>query len=247
MGKTQGLQLGVLIIGSLYWDCSKIRTKWRQDRLCLKAKQHVKVPIRYGRRSSSRGNSYTMVFSMNLVHENRCGQAIVAPCQQLVSNSEGLVKEAKYLWAAESNEKYSADISTCKSWGRIVLLENPKRLIPDEIRRGWCNHILSNTYYEKEMGFADSKDIAVDESGGFLRTPWPKLRDGSDLETDILLATVTDPEIDKIGDYPSSQTIAQAWNTCKGKKYIDYFCKNRAYGIKTAQDVEIQDQLCELW
>ena len=103
MEKSHGIQLGVLIIGSLHWDCSGIRDKWRQDRLCMKAKQHVKAPIRYGRCSSSRGDSYTMVFSMNL-HENQFGQAIVTPYQQLVSNSEDLVKEAKYLWAAESNK-----------------------------------------------------------------------------------------------------------------------------------------------
>ena len=188
-----------------------------------------------------------MVFSMNLAHEKQFGQAIVAPCQQLVNNSDDLVKEAKFLWAAESKKDCIAKKSTCKSWGRIVLLENPNRPIPNEIRRGWCNHILSNTCYGKEMDFTDSKDIAVDESGGFLRTPWPKLGDGSDLEMDALLATVTNPEIDKNGDYPSSQAIAQAWNTCKGKNYVDYFCKNRAHGIKTFQDIEIQRQLHELW
>ena len=64
---------------------------------------------------------------------------------------------------------------------------------------------------------------------------------------DALLATVTNPEIDKNGDYPSSQMIVQAWNTCKGKNYVDYFCKNRAHGIKTFQDIEIQHQLYELW
>ena len=187
-----------------------------------------------------------MVFSMNL-HENQFGQTIVVPCLQSVKNSDDLVKEAKYLWAAESKKDCIAEKSTCKNWGRIVLLENPNRPIPNEIRRGWCKHILSNTRYQNEMGFAGGKDIAIDESGGFLNIPWPKLEDGSDLEMDVLLATVTNPEIDENGDYPSSQTIAQAWNTCKGKNYVDYFCKNRAHGIKTFQDSEIQDELSKLW
>ena len=246
MEKIRGIQLGVLIIGSLYWDCSKIRAKWRQDRLCLNAKQHVNAPIRYGRSSSSRGKSFTMVFSMNLVRENQLGQAIVVPCQQLVNNSEDLVKEARYLWAVESNEKYFTDISTCKSWGRIVLLENPNHPIPDEIRRGWCKHVSSNTCYRRLIGSADSEKIAVDGSGGFLKIPWPEFEDGSVLEMDALLATVTNPTIDN-GDYPSVHKIAKAWNTSDGKNHIDYFCKNRAHGIKTFQDIEIQNRLQKLW
>ena len=240
------MRIGILIIGSLYWDSSDLRSKWRRDRLCLDAKQCVKAPIRYGRCSSTRGNSYTMVFSKELIYKNQFGQAIAVPCQRLVNNSEDLIKEAKYLWAAESNEKYFTDIPTCKGWGRIVLLENTDRPIPDEIRRGWYEYVSNNTNYDKKIKHAGSEDSAIDNSGGFLDIDWPVSVDGSVLKMDVLLATVTNPTIDN-RDYHSIQKVADAWYSCKGKNYVDYFCKNRVHGIKTFQDIEIQDRLQRLW
>ena len=44
------MKIGVLIIGSLYWEEKPHRDKWRRERLCVESRQHVKVPIRYGRR-----------------------------------------------------------------------------------------------------------------------------------------------------------------------------------------------------
>ena len=61
----KGLSLGVLIIGSLYWDNAN-REQWRQERLDPNHKLCVHAPIRYGRQSANRGNSYTMVFSTGL-------------------------------------------------------------------------------------------------------------------------------------------------------------------------------------
>ena len=240
------MRIGILISGSLYWDCLPFREQWRQDRLYLDDKQYVKVPIRYGRCSSTRGNSYTMVISKGLVRKNQLGQAIIVPCQQLVNSSEDLIKEAKYLWAAESNRQYITDIPTCKSWGRIVLLKNPNLSIPGEISRGWCGHIYNNTNYGEELKHTDSEESAIDESGGFLDIDWPESVDGSVLEMDALLATVTNPNFTN-GDYPSVHKIVNAWNTSDGKNYVDYFYKNRAHGIKTFQDIEIQDRLQQLW
>ena len=61
-GAADGPSLGVLIIGSLYWDNS-IREKWRQERLDLERQLCVRAPVRYGRQSKNRGFSYTMVLS----------------------------------------------------------------------------------------------------------------------------------------------------------------------------------------
>ena len=162
-----------------------------------------------------------MVFSKELICKNQFGQAIAVPCQRLVNNSEDLIKEAKYLWATESNEKYFTDIPTCKGWGRIVLLENTNRPIPGEIRRGWCEHVSRNTRYRKKLKHTASEESVVDESGGFLDIDWPESVDGSALETDVLLATATKPTIDDDSSYPSVQIIAEAWNSRKGKNYID--------------------------
>ena len=57
----------ILIIGSLLWDPDKnkeigFRKRWRDKRLIVKNKIHVKAPIRYGKLSCNEKN-YTMVFS----------------------------------------------------------------------------------------------------------------------------------------------------------------------------------------
>ena len=114
------MKLGVLIIGSLYWDDKPHRNKWRRERLCVDSQQHVKAPIRYGRLSHSRGCSYTMVFSASL-SEEQFGQAIVVPFK-----SKDLISEAECLWTAERppNKKPNGRISA--DWGRVALVENPE-------------------------------------------------------------------------------------------------------------------------
>src|SRR6266436_291433 len=75
------LTAGVLIIGSLLWDSEKERPAWRGARLNVAAAQTVTAPIRYGRLSESRDNSYTMVFSRMCP----AGQAKLVPCSNTIS------------------------------------------------------------------------------------------------------------------------------------------------------------------
>ncbi len=49
---------GILIIGSLLWDDSTERQTWRSRRLLLE-RHSVVVPLNYGRRSRSRGDTFT--------------------------------------------------------------------------------------------------------------------------------------------------------------------------------------------
>ena len=109
------MRIGILIIGSLYWEQTEDRRNWRDNRLDVAAKCRVRVPIRYGRRSRTRGCSFTMVFSPGL-SEEAYGHAIVAPCK-----SEELVGEAEWLWAAERNKgrpkiKYRPTGAASLSW-----------------------------------------------------------------------------------------------------------------------------------
>jgi hypothetical protein len=73
------LRTGVLVVGSLDWESTiyggafvatldPVRSNWRKTRLKVdkRSTQYVRVPIRYGRLSESRGNTYTMVFSPEL-------------------------------------------------------------------------------------------------------------------------------------------------------------------------------------
>src|SRR5262245_52210829 len=95
--KPVSLTAGVLIIGSLLWDSEKGRRAWRDARLIVPLAQTVTAPIRYGRRSGTRGNSYTMVFS------RLCppGGAKLVPCSHVISTLQDLIAEAECLWKAE--------------------------------------------------------------------------------------------------------------------------------------------------
>jgi len=87
------LTAGVLIIGSLLWDSKKGRPAWRKARLDTGSAQTVTAPIRYGRLSESRGNSYTMVFSRLC----QAGQAQLVPCSHTISCLQELIEEAEHL------------------------------------------------------------------------------------------------------------------------------------------------------
>jgi hypothetical protein len=47
------MRIGILTIGSLYWDQSGVRPNWRKDRLESTGERRARVPIRYGRKSNS--------------------------------------------------------------------------------------------------------------------------------------------------------------------------------------------------
>ena len=64
---------GILIVGSLLWD--ERREGWRRSRLDMESAELVTAPIRYGRQSETRGNTYTMVFSRGC----DTGKAMVVP------------------------------------------------------------------------------------------------------------------------------------------------------------------------
>ena len=123
-----GFSLGVLIIGSLYWDSKRSeRVEWRRKRLDMNRKFYVRAPIRYGRRSWTRDNTYTMVFAPSL-DETCFGQAIALQCK-----SQDIVQEAECLWAAESNGKGGVSAS----WGCVGLLPNPDsaRVLSEQCKR----------------------------------------------------------------------------------------------------------------
>ena len=235
------ISVGALIIGSLYWDDSDIRSKWR-ERFDLDANKHVRAPIRHGRRSRRRGRSYTMVFSRSL-GEGQFGCAIVVPCKRAVGTPEELVREARQLWAAEDKSESTERISA--GWGCVGLVRNPDRPIAEGLLKDWRALVAEerkNGY--GQLAHAANEDPVVDKHSGFLNVTWPRTQDGSMLAMDLLLATATNPTIDD-GRYPSIEDIAEAWTTPEGKKHVDYFWKNKAHGITTFEDGEIEKHLRE--
>jgi hypothetical protein len=235
------ISIGMLIIGSLVWDDQCSRSQWRKKRLDLASYRSVRAPIRYGRRSGTqRGNSYTMVFSQALVHEEeKSGSAIFVPCKQPVRMVEDLIEEAELLWAAEgnsdvSNGRISAD------WGCVALKVNPARPLPDDLCQNWALRVSHEAWYGNLDHTEDEE--AIVEGAGLLNIPWPKCTDGSPLEVDALLATANNPTLCN-GCYPSAEQIAAAWNTDLGRNHVQYFWKNKGNNIITFQDDEIESYL----
>ncbi len=73
------LKGGVLIIGSLLWDKEKIRVDWKENYLDNKNSKTIAAPIRYGRISSDRHCTFTMIFSSECKETNKLGTARFVP------------------------------------------------------------------------------------------------------------------------------------------------------------------------
>jgi hypothetical protein len=228
------LSVGVLIIGSLYWEPD--RQAWRDARLRMEEAVDVSAPIRYGKISDTRGGTYTMVFSCGCAP----GQAKVVPCQDQVRTPTDLVEEAEHLWAAERKAPRNGRISA--GWGCVTLLPNPHREIPAEILNGWAARVHSARPYGN-IWQAPGEGVLVNERG-ILQIDWPTLiADGSPVTLDLLLATATQPDLTRNPPwYPTPQAIAQKWRNDR-EDNVRYFRNNLRDGIRTFEDDAISAAL----
>lgn len=228
MFSLKSFDVGILMIGSLYWETN--REEWRKARLDWKRQFDVRVPIRYGRKSSTRGNTYTMVFSPS----GQMGRAKVVQCKKRVVTSMDIVDEARLLWAAERNVASSQEVSA--NWGSVALLINPSIEIPRTVADGWASHVSAEGGYG-EVGCLPEEAPMIEQ--GQLRIPWPTRVTGEPIPLAMVLATATNPELGPENPtYPPAAQIAEAWNRDPGKN-VRYFWNNRDCGINTSQDEEI--------
>ena len=187
-----------------------------------------------------------MVFSSGL-GADQYGRAIVVPCKHRAHGIDNLIREAECLWAVEAKTKPGDPRRLSAEWGCVALLVNPNLTKSDQLCTlldGWNERVSRERCYG-QLNSAVCEEVVVDESG-HMKIPWPESEDRADLGVDILLATATNPTIVG-GHYASPQQVAAAWNSRDGRNYADYFCKNRACGIKTFQDDSIQENLRALW
>ena len=228
------LTVGILIIGSLLWD--ERRRAWRNARLDMASMDTVTAPIRYGRLSSSRGNTYTMVFSRGC----DAGHGAVARCTQRVSSVDDLISEAEHLWAAEQNAAVSRQISA--GWGCVTLLCNPDRNIPQTFLTGWATRVAQERNYGNVPQMPEEGRLVG--ADGLLEISWPRrVSDGMEIPLDLLLATATGPTLAGTPlSYPTVEMIANAWRVDRNNN-VEYFWENQRHGIDTFQDDEIRVRL----
>jgi hypothetical protein len=228
------MRAGILIIGSLFWDAS--RQAWREERLHMAASEDVMAPIRYGRRSENRGNTYTMVFSCSALP----GQAKVVPCSRTVGSARDLIAEAEHLWAAERNAQVERCISA--GWGCVALLCNPDRNIPRPILTDWATRVSEEPSYGR-VPHPAGEDCVL-SAQGLLQIPWPhRVSDKVPVELDLLLATATRATLRGTPpSYPTTDAVASAWRNDPNNR-VEYFLENQRCGIRTFQDAEIRERL----
>lgn len=204
---------GILIVGSLLWD-NEERDRWRRSRLCVDQKVCVKVPIRYGRRSQSRGNTFTMTFAP----AGLGGQAVLVPCRAAIIDVPALVAEAEALWKAEQRNAPPGRLGG--SWGCVGVLFHTAAE-PAGWLRAWGDHFR-----------AKAAPISPVDEKGVLRIPWPTTTlDGAPAGVDVILATATKAE----AACPRADDVADAWLS-QNDGWERYFFENVRHGIRTPED-----------
>jgi len=226
---------GVLIIGSLLWDQSDQRVQWRQT-LDLASKSKIPVPIRYGRISSSRKNTYTMVYS-NSVPEH--GKAYIVPFADSITCFEDLKDQAIALSYAEgiSSERYPNRLAA--TWGAIGIkfhVDHSDNSIAGE----WRDELRNMASFDPTKYAVGEESPAITEDG-ILNFDF-QLPDG----IDYVLGT---PVVPNIESYPSPEQIVQAIaDSCP--PYEEYIRENIRHGIEEPSHtrlVELRPSLDPQW
>lgn len=228
------LKGGVIIIGSLLWDSKRERKDWRENNLKLSDKIRVFLPIRYGRLSDSRRNTYTMVLSNNCY---RCGLGTgwVLRFRTEVNSFDDLKREAEEMGKAEG----IGNGLFC-DWGVVSLILNPNKEFDNSIQEEWTKLMKDKLKNHQLLEAKLKSEKASVDSNGFLKIRWPKkVTNQKNLDLDFLLATVTLPTITK-NRYPS---IFEISNAMIKANYCEYFIKNIKNKITTFQDKRILDRL----
>jgi hypothetical protein len=237
--KPANVSIGILIIGSLYWDNRRKRQTWRDSRLNMEDRYDVTARIRYGRKSEGRDNTYTMVFSRQAGE----GQAKVVRCRNDVLTAAHLNTEAEHLWAAERNREPDGLIAA--DWGCVALLGNPDSEIPAELVDGWAARVADIAGYGNIL-HAPGEAILVSDRG-LLQVPWPTLVGSLDrVPLDLLLVTANRPTLQGEPEaYATPAMIADAWLAKEAvkKNRVEYFRNNVANGINTFEDDAIRARL----
>jgi len=226
----------VLVIGSLLWEDEnnslnkfqgKLRSDWRKS-LDIKNKIQLRVPIRYGRKSSSKRCTYTMIFSNSQV---KLGTAFLIPFHKVSLDFVDIKKQALELSIAEgiSIRKYPNRLIA--SWGAVgIALNNNSENDLGVIRKCWEKEFESF----KNGGYQIGEEIPSIKENGELNFEF-KIPEG----IDYVFATPVKPNI---SEYPSADKVVEAILE-SSPRYDTYVKENYHNGIRTEGDIEIVECL----
>jgi hypothetical protein len=214
------IRCAILIIGSLLWDNGS-RDAWRRSRLRIGDGIPVRVPIRYGRQSKTRGDTFTMT----LDSDGGCGRGYLVPCLASPRDIVELVDEAVALWAAEDRRAPVNAISA--DWGCVGATFRQEPTFSDWVT-AWADHFGKHG--------CPTTPVAAD---GILRIPWPlNVFDDRPVDADVILAAATAA----VPTRPRVTEIADAWvNQHAGHER--YFLENVRRGIRTPDDGAIWQRI----
>ena len=238
------LKGAILIIGSLLWDPNQnsqigLRKKWRNKRLQMDNRVHVKAPIRYGR-ESGKGKDLTMVFSSKCDNKTKFGTAFLVPMKNgKIKSLKGIEIQARFLSKAEN----SKNNKLCKGsindkWCTIGILFNPKlkKSLKENILTKWQKLIIKDDGLYDFANYKVGTEKSVLSNKGEILIKWISSIDPDSQtfvnEIDFILATCTKPNVK---EYPNPEEIAD--NIIKDKR--KYFFNNQRNGITTFQDREV--------
>lgn len=234
------IKAGVLIIGSLLWDTKNERPTWRED-LALSEKKLVSLPIRYGRCSSTRSDTFSMVFSNAAGKIKDGGRAYVVPFKRQTSIND----LADLFLKISRAEGFAKGNSTriFRSWGSVCIIINPfaKNEVRDRINDLWSGLVTrKKAELTREQLAPVIEKFGEEDEEKCLREDLTLNIEIDELfsnqlnEFDVLIATANAVKLkEEINVYPSPSKIAKAMY--KSGDY-SYFLINRAVSIKTFQD-----------
>lgn len=223
---------GAIIIGSLLWDNEPKRIKWRK--LYLESIENIiplKARIRYGRESTSRRNTHTMILSNH--PKTKFGNAYILRFKETLKNARNLESQAFAMAAAEGLWKKTGP-SLNKSWGTVGLLINPK--LEESRNLEIIKERWTKIYTEYEFSPSDytiEKEPEIIDKNGFLKIEWTDEMN----KFDFLVATLTVPNPKS---FINAEIIAKKINETG---YDEYFLNNHKHGITTYQDNDIMNLL----
>ena len=223
---------GVIIIGSLLWqdyleiEGDNIRLHWRNSHLEINNKIPVKLPIRYGRKSSS--NIISMVFSNRM--QNKKGFGYVVPFKNKINNLDELLCETVALSTAEGLKgKFVAKWGVLTYMFNDLIINEKKKEIVKFFKKRKNSDFDITEYKTGRERSCITKSLKLDI--GWIEPIVSKNKNELD-RFHFLLAIATKP----VNPIPSLKEIAESIKADNKRKY---FLNNLINGIITYDDFEI--------